>query len=683
MSRAPWLALLAVCASPVAHGQVQASLVSADKAIKPGQTITVALRLEHSAGWHTFWISAGIGYPTRLAWQLPPGWRAGGIQWPTPMLIRDVHGAITGQGYEGVTYLPVTLASPAKARPGDHVKLRAVAEWLMCSEVCVPGKAELALTLPLSAHRVCNISVRSALAQMPMPASSHALRVTATRDRGDILLSITGVGRTVAPHFFPQDELIRYDQPQRLRVKGGALRLTLPSRDHPTTAPERLVGVLGYTDPSGTYRGVNIDVPVEEHALRATRMTIGSGTSFSDSQTLSATLIELAILGGLVLNLMPCVFPVLAIKIVSFVNQAGESPHRIRLHGAAYALGVLMSFWALAGILALLRRGGEALGWGFQLQSPQFIFLLAAAFTVFALGLSGVFEFGIVMTRTGTVCDGASGYTGSFVSGLIATLVATPCSAPFLAPALGAALVLRPGQSLAVFTAIATGLSMPYVLLSAFPPALRLLPKPGPWIHTFKQLMAFPLYATVAYLAWVLAGETTSTGSLYALIGIVLIAMSVWAFGQLQLASSRPNVRRLALPTSFLLATSGLTLGWPSVRSVAELKWEAWSPERLTELRHEGRPVFVDFTARWCATCQANKYIVFGSSKVRSYVLSHHVALLEADWTNSDPRVTAELSRWHRAAIPFDLVYRPTAQSPAVMPEILTPTIVLKSLEGR
>ncbi len=683
MSRVPLLAILAVCATSVAHGQVQASLVSVDKSIKPGQSITVALRLEHSAGWHTFWINAGIGYPTRIAWQLPPGWRAGTIQWPTPLLIRDAQGAVTGQGYEGLTYLPVILAPPASARPGERVTLRAAAEWLMCSEVCIPREAELALTLPVSNSAEPDAPLRSALAQMPMPAVPHALRVAAARDRGAILLSIAGIGRIARPHFFPQDELIPYDQPQALRMEDGALRLTLPTQESSSSAPERLLGVLGYTDPNGTYRGLEIDTPVDEHAFLAPRMTSVEGPNPSAAPLLSTALIGLAILGGLVLNLMPCVFPVLAIKIVSFVRQAGDSPRRTRLHGAAYGLGVLVSFWALAGILDLLRHGGEALGWGFQLQSPQFVFLLAAAFTVFALNLSGVFEFGIAMIRTGAAFHGVTGYGASFVSGLIATLVATPCSAPFLAPALGAALVLRPEQSLVVFSAIAIGLSMPYVLLSAFPPALRLLPKPGPWVETFRQLMAFPLYATAAYLAWVLAGETTNSGSLHALIGLVLIAMSIWALGRLQLASSRVRARRLALTIPLVLAASGLVLGWPSARSATELKWEPWSPERLTTLRQEGRPVFVDFTARWCATCQANKYVVFGSSEVRRYVLAHHVALLEADWTNSDPRVSAELSRWHRAAIPFDLVYRPAAQSPAVLPEILTPTIVLRSLDGR
>jgi len=683
MSRAPFLAILALCVAPVAHGQVQASLVSATKSVQPGQPMTVALRLEHSDGWHTFWTNAGIGYPTRLAWQLPPGWRAGAIQWPTPVLIRDAQGAVTGQGYEGLTYLPVMLAPPASARPGERVTLRAAAEWLMCSEVCVPGRAELTLSLPLSDRSEPDTPVSAALAHTPIPAVPHAFLLAATRDHGDILLSIAGSGRIIGPHFFPQDELIHYDQPQTLRMDEGALRLTLPARERSSSAPERLLGVFGYTDPGGTYRGLKIDVPVDEHGLPGTRVNMVSATSPVAAPTLTAELIGLAILGGVALNLMPCVFPVLAIKIMSFVNQAGDSPRRTRLHGAAYGLGVLACFWALAGILGLLRHGGEALGWGFQLQSPQFVFLLAATFVVFALNLSGAFEVSIGLTLTGSGFHRASGYSGSFVSGLIATLVATPCSAPFLAPALGAALVLRPGQSVVLFTAIAIGLSMPYVLLSAFPPALRLLPKPGPWVQTFRQLMAFPLYATAAYLAWVLAGETTNSGSLDALIALVLIAMSVWAFGRFQLASSRLVTRRLALLTSLVLAASGLVLGWPSARSADELQWEPWSPERLVTLRREDRPILVDFTARWCATCQANKRIAFGSSDVRSYVLAHHVALVEADWTNSDPRVTAELSRWHRAAIPFDLVFQPAAQSPTVLPEILTPAIVLKSLEGR
>jgi thiol:disulfide interchange protein DsbD len=327
----------------------------------------------------------------------------------------------------------------------------------------------------------------------------------------------------------------------------------------------------------------------------------------------------------------------------------------------------------LAGLLAVLRAGGSPIGWGFQLQSPAFVFALAAVMLVFALNMSGLFEFGLSAMGAGAGLQMKSGFTGSFFTGVLATVVATPCSAPFLAPALGAALALSTFESFVVFTAIALGLSLPYLLLSAFPGAVKLLPRPGAWMETFKQFMAFPLYATVGYLVWVLAGQVNENG-------LVLIAMGIWVYGRWRAPGASPGRARFGLVGGAVLLVLGAWTGWPQPPAPTEVAWEPWSAERVAQLRAEGRPVYVDFTARWCATCQANKKLVFGSDEVRRVLAEKKFATLRGDWTNRDSKITAELERWGRSAVPFDLVYLPGRPEPLELPELLTAGIVLDAV---
>jgi thiol:disulfide interchange protein len=339
------------------------------------------------------------------------------------------------------------------------------------------------------------------------------------------------------------------------------------------------------------------------------------------------------------------------------------------------------SFWILAALLALLREGGNQLGWGFQLQSPAFVFGLAAVVLLFALNLSGVFEFGLSATGVGGELQMKSGYAGSFFTGVLATVVATPCSAPFLAPALGAALALSFAESFVIFTVIALGLSTPYLLLSAFPGAVRILPRPGAWMETFKQLMAFPLYATVGYLLWVLAGQVEENGLLDVFFGLVLVAMGAWIYGRFHGAGAGPGRTRFGAVACAALLASGAWAGWPRSSPSAAVTWEKWSPESVNQLRADGRIVYVDFTARWCATCQANKAVVFHSGDVLRAFRDKRVATLRGDWTNRDPQITAELAEYHRSAVPFNLIWLPGKSEPVILPPLLTPGIVLKAID--
>ncbi|HND61380.1 MAG TPA: protein-disulfide reductase DsbD family protein [Opitutaceae bacterium] len=700
-----WRALAALglvslaAATPVLaqESHVQASLVSSQESVQPGQSVTVALRFVHDPHWHTYWVNPGTGVATTLAWTLPDGYSAGDIQWPAPHVLKDHTGTVSGNGYEGETLFPVTIKVPASATPGSTVKLAAAAEWLMCDEMCVPGSAQLTLTLPVSAEAPkpdARWAAKIQAAVAALPVADPAWVVSASHDAKNVTLRVQpAAGQpTQAPapgdlHFFSDDNFIAYELPQEVKLDGGAYVLTLPISPDGTPGTKRLVGVLtaekGWR-PDGSLRGLRVDVEfgaAKAATAPAANPAAGKGGTATTGGLLGT--LALALVGGLILNLMPCVFPVLGIKILGFVNQSGSEKAKVVGHGLVFALGVLVSFWVLAGMLALLRQGGAQLGWGFQLQSPGFVFTLTALMLVFALNMSGLFEFGLSATGVGSGLQTKSGFAGSFFTGVLATVVATPCSAPFLAPALGAALALPVGESFLIFTAIALGLSLPYLLLSIFPQAVRVLPRPGAWMETFKQFMAFPLYATVGYLVWVLAGQTTESGLLMALFGLVLVAMAVWFYGRWNAPGASAGRARFGVVAGALVLLAGGWLGWPQPPAANEVTWEKWSPETVAKLRADGRIVYVDFTARWCATCQANKKLVFHSQEVLDYFRDKKIATLRGDWTNKDPQITAELAAYQRSAVPFNLIWMPGKSEPVILPELLTPDTVLNALRQK
>jgi len=681
--------LFAMIAAPsaIAQDQVKAQLVSPHSAVTPNSTFTAALRLEHKKPWHTYWINPGTGYPTSIKWDLPEGWSASEILWPTPIIIRDSHGTITGNGYEDITYLPIALTVPPDAEIGFPVTLRGHADWLMCADVCIPGNAPVELTLQI-AEEHSNYDTPHAEAMRKDLFSQRGLPegVSAMAERtGDtVILTLTGLSQTITnPWFFSSDEMVQYDAAQAVdQSVGGRLVISMQVTEYYDGEGSRLVGVLrqdGSWDEDREIPGLIIDLPFGVQTLDGEKPSIEANTSDSSAGSLFATL-GFALVGGLILNLMPCVFPVLGIKIMGFVQQAGEDRRKVVIHGWIFSLGVLASFWALAGLLAVLRAGGDQLGWGFQLQSPGFVFVLAAIMLVFGMAMSGVFEFGLSATGVGAKLQSKDGLSGSFFTGVLATVVATPCSAPFLAPALGAALALPVAQSFMVFTAIAVGLSLPYLLLSLFPGAVKILPRPGAWMETFKQVMAFPLYATVAYLVWVLVGQTTESASLMLMLGLTVVAMGTWIYGRFTVPGGSAISRRFGTVAGLAVILGGMMMGWPKAPAPDALVWEKWSPTAIARAQAEGRPIYVDFTARWCATCQTNKKVVFGSEEVTRALREQNVVLLKADWTNRDAAITAELAKWGRSAIPFNLVYLPDQAEPVVLPELLTPGIVLDAL---
>lgn len=698
---------LFVAALPAARAQVQATLVAADASVQPGRPFSVALHLVQKPHWHTYWVNPGTGAATSLSWALPPGWTAGDIQWPAPKVLTDGTGAVAGTGYDqDELFLPVTITPPANAKPGGMVELKATADWLMCKDSCMPGEAEGSLTLPVSADRPekdpkWGEAIRAVLAELP--SADPAWSVTANRDGRNVILTVTPseAARHMPQHlhFFAEDNYVAYELPQTVADMGKAgFVLTLPIFPDAPKNASRLVGVLTSENgwrADGSLPGLRVNVPfgdaksaigLFEGDSVSAPPSVGAGgaqgASSSAGGGLAGTLF-LAFVGGLILNLMPCVFPVLGIKILGFVGQSGTARSKVVAHGLVFTGGVLVSFWALASLLIALRASGDQLGWGFQLQSPGFVYFLASGLLVFGLNLSGVFEFGLSATGVGSGLQMKSGCAGSFFTGVLATVVATPCSAPFLAPALGAALALSAGRAIAVFTAIAIGISTPYLLLSIFPGAVKVLPRPGAWMETFKQAMAFPLYATVGYLLWVLAGQLTEGGQLAVIFGLVVIAMGVWVYGRWHGAGASVGRARFGLIAGFGLVALGIWTGWPRPPAPTEVTWDKWSPEAVASLRAADRIIYVDFTARWCATCQANKRLVFHSANVLRTFREEHIATLRGDWTSKDPQITAELARYNRSAVPFDLIWLPGRRDPVTLPELLTPEIVLRALQNR
>jgi thiol:disulfide interchange protein DsbD len=702
------LFFVALCALPATtQAQVKASLHALKTTFSSeARELVVGLRLEHEPHWHTYWLQPGTGLPTSLDWQLPPGWSAGPIRWPAPQRVYDSARNLTGNGYEGVVFLPITLTPPRDLAPGIAVTLRAKAEWLMCKDVCIPGSAELSLTLTPSAPGTMMTAAATdspegeallaTLDALPIPLPL-SWRATATQPGGPdgktIRLTIPSAATPRGePWFFDADATIAYDKPQPRVASSSsthsasapdqtALALTLS--DYADRAPSRLRGLLTFT--AGP--AYELDLPISSAPLAT-----GSGseapplpdkTSTPSEPASLPTLLGLAFLGGLILNLMPCVFPVLGLKIMGFVQQAESDRRKITLHGLAFTVGVLLTFWLLGGLLVTFWQGT---GWGTQLQNPAVNFSVAAIFLLFALSMSGVFEIGQSATRLGGVTAHKRGYAFTLLEGAFITVVATPCSAPLLGAAIGAALTTLPAsQAMLVFTFIALGLAAPYLLLSLFPQGVKLLPRPGAWMETLKQFLSFPIYAAVGFFLWVLVPQVSEDDHLTLIFGLVLIALGAWVYGHYTTFSAKPTRARFGLFGGTALVLLGALLGWPRPAAPTDLVWEPWSTERVAALRAEGRPIYIDFTARWCFTCQTNKKAVFagpGSGEVLKTFRERDVATLRADWTNRDPLITAELKRWDRAAVPFNLLYLPDHAEPTILPELLTPGIVLEALRA-
>jgi thiol:disulfide interchange protein/DsbC/DsbD-like thiol-disulfide interchange protein len=686
----------ALSGNTVATDNVKARLVSEVAAVGPGQAFWVALELDIRDGWHTYWRNPGdSGEPTKLAWQLPPGFTAGDIVWTTPH--RFEIAPLVNYGYAKHAVHLVQLTAPKELKTGAPLSLAAKASWLVCSDVCIPEDANLQLTIPGGAQAGGIDPAAAALfstARGELPSAQPA--PTSARISGDKLIITLGgewgatLSQITSLSFFPYDEGgIEYATPQTLTRTKGALELSMKIGYQPPKAGA-IRGVLVATEKNGTQTdSVPIEIAADFSGAGADQVKAGprfapaTKTNQEPEHSLP-TLLLFAVLGGLILNLMPCVFPVLSIKALSVMEQAQKHPAAVRAKGLVFAAGVIVSMLCLAGVLLVLRAGGEQLGWGFQLQSPLFVTLLVYLLLAVGLNLSGVFEVGGGLAGVGDNLTQGDSYSASFFTGVLATLVATPCSAPFMAPAVGAALTQAPINALCIFAALGVGISLPFVLLSFAPWMRRVLPKPGAWMDTLKQVFAFPVYATAAWLLWVVAQETSPFGLGAALAGSILIALAAWSFQKSRSTAGGGRVTVIATAVISLLLAIILPVRFADVAAAAPGEtaqagpkldeWQPYSAAKVAELSAAGRPLLVNFTASWCLTCLVNERNAFADAAVQEIFRDKKVALMKGDWTNRDPAITKALAAFGRAGVPLYVVYnsKPGSTEPMVLPQLLT-----------
>ena len=676
----------------VTTDQVRAELLAwAPDGVGPGKQVWLGLQLAHQPEWHTYWKNSGdSGLPTMLEWQLPASITAGEIAWPTPKKIPI--GTLANYGYEKTVLLPVPV-TVAENFSGTQLDVKLKAAWLVCRKECIPQEGDFSLSIPAkSSTAISSQLFQAAFDATPKQLGVGTSQVEVSDAKGKaIKVSLSGLpvslqGKNLA--FFPEtggviEPAAAWQQAWQGAVWTAQVPLSGQRTESPTVMP--LVVAL---DGDATGRAYRIDTPVKgewpkvaaaatlppalEAALKANASSGAAPLQASAPAIgLWAALLG-ALLGGLILNLMPCVFPVLAIKVVSFVHVKDQAS-RVTT-GLAYTAGVVLSFLALGALLLGLRAAGEQLGWGFQLQSPAVVAALAVLFTLMGLNLAGLFEFGSFLPTRVASLQAKNPAIDSFLSGVLATAIASPCTAPFMGASLGYALGLPAVQALAVFGAIGLGMALPYLAASMVPAVARALPRPGAWMVTFKQLMAFPMFATVVWLVWVL-GQQSGIDGAGALLGLlVLMALTIWAL------TLKGRTRTVMAAFSIAASAAALWAIGPNITRLQDASvstsqvasgWQAWEPGRVDQLNAQGQSVFVDFTAAWCVTCQYNKKTTLSDPAVLADIEAKKVALLRADWTRRDPAVTAALGQLGRSGVPVYVIYKP-GRAPVVLSEILS-----------
>jgi thiol:disulfide interchange protein DsbD len=682
-----WLALclalpsLAAAAGTVVQtDQVRAELLAhAPSGIAPGREIWLGLRLEHQPHWHTYWKNAGdSGLPTSFGWTLPAGAAAGDIDWPTPRQLPI--GPLLNFGYDGIALLPVpvTVSSPA----GESFRVRLEADWLVCKVECIPQSGtfefDLPVDRPITAH-----AAEFARGLAARPVSSAATQAEARIEGDALAFTVTGLPAAVKGRqatVFPEIAGV-VDNPAPLAQSwdGETWQARWPISAQRSESPEAMPLVLAFDGGNNLRVVATLATPwpgtggTAAHA--APTLATGEGISpISGPGLLTALLF--ALLGGVILNLMPCVFPVLSLKVLALAQHSG-SPRERWSSALAYTAGVILAFLALAGLLLAARAGGEQLGWGFQLQSPSTVAALAALFTLIGLNLAGVFEFGSLLPSGIASLRARDPTLDSFLTGVLAAAVASPCTAPFMGAALGAALTWPAAQGLAVFAALGLGVAAPYLLASAVPGVARWLPRPGRWMETFRAVLAFPMFATVIWLTWVLGQQAGIDGAAALLVALLALAFAAWWWGRRAENGPRRVFSTMAIAVLTVGAFAWAAPLWrpaaPGSRTAANVGalWQPWSPERVEQLRGEGRKVFVDFTAAWCVTCQYNKRTTLANAEVLAAFEANKVALLRADWTSRDAVIAAELRRLGRSGVPVYVVYA-GADAPRLLSELPT-----------
>lgn len=694
---------------------VHVQLVVPASAMNRGDAADAGFYFKLEPGWHIYWKNAGdAGEPPHVKWTLPDGVTAGPLQFPAPK--RLPLGPLMDFGYEDEALFPFKLNVAQASKPGPAV-LHAKVDWLVCQASCIPGKAELEVTRPVSSTPAQAVFVspdrdifKRLSGRLPKALPAEVKAVFQPSKEGFRLAVSTGRKETEAA-FFPADQdILDNPAPQRIAATATGLVLDLKKDANLTANPAQLKGVLelsggrayditalpgkipnaGPADaaavsPSAPSPAPSAPAPAAASVASVIAPTTPPPPAAPQSSSLGLLRAAgLAFLGGLLLNLMPCVFPVLFLKGLSLVHSGHKELHRLRVHGVVYTAGILASFWALVAVLLGLRAAGATLGWGFQFQSPVFLELMAGLLFFLGLSLAGQFEIGLTLTSAGGSLASRQGYTGSFFTGVLAVVVATPCTAPFMGAALGYALAQNAAVTFAVFTALALGLAAPYFALTLHPAWTRLLPKPGAWMEVMKQAVAVPIFLTAIGLAWVLAQAYGANLLAVLLATFLLLAIAGWFLGRWpaqRWAAAVAGLVLLAVVAICVVAPAKLA-ATPSTGSTTETEsgWQPWSAEAVARSQAAGRPVLVDFTAKWCLSCQVNERVALERPEVQQALADAHVALFKADWTRHDEAITQALAAMGRSGVPAYALYVPGEIGPRLLPEALTPGIVLDAL---
>ncbi|MEP7070784.1 MAG: protein-disulfide reductase DsbD domain-containing protein [Verrucomicrobiota bacterium] len=664
---------------------VQAEMLASTTAVVAGQPFLIGLRLRMTPGWHTYWKYPGdAGIPTDVKWQLPVGWKVGPIQWPIPQKLNEP-GDIQIYGYRDEALLVQKITPPARLTAESSV-LAAKVNWLVCEKICIPGEASLSLQFPVAATaQSANGEIFARVARQFPRSRPNDLSASWKSDPAGLTLDVSSpsLPADAALDFYPSPaENVAVGHPRLEGNHAGHwnFRIPLDAANHAFTSLPGLLVLKSQTSEEAWE--ISADAPSAKSSETA------ATTNWSDLMRF----LVFGFIGGFILNLMPCVLPVISLKIFGFVQQAGQDRARILRSGLAFIAGIFVWFLGLALVLVLLKSAGHEITWAFQFTNPYFVLAMSVVVLVFALNLFGVFEVTLPqwLNRGATEAGSAHGDAGSFFQGVFATMLATPCTAPFLGTALGFAFTQSATVILFMFGSIAAGMSAPYLLLSAQPGWLRFLPKPGPWMVRVKQLMGFLLLATLLFLLSVLGSQRGLGAVTWTSSFLLVVSVACWLFGGFVTPLATPRGRVATLLTILvLLAAAGFYfIGEKFPRTVASSNptensagWEKFTPERLATELQEGRPVFIDFTAEWCITCKFNESAVLETAAVRSAFTQREIVKLKADWTNGDPAITKMLKQFGRPGVPLYVLYPGNTAEPFVFPELLTKNILLEKLE--
>ncbi len=719
------LAALPAGAQPADAAHTRASLKADASSLLPGSTVSVGVLLRMDRGWHTYWVNAGeAGLPTEIVWTLPDGFLTGAIQWPLPNKYIEA-GDVMTYGYKDETMLLVPLTVPQSARPGERVTLKAEVSWLECEKTCVPGREVITLTLPVGdGQRDPATASLFDLYRTRIPARLTDVRnisVSSRESAGAVVLALTpGSGVTLSQEsvdFYPMSgEPLTVG---RSVVSADGRTITIPvASAQPPGGGRTLEGVVVYRNGGGGRVGAVVGIPLSASLLSGGVGPVADGgilgRTFTtieqpgSSQPLWLYLL-FAVVGGLLLNIMPCVLPVIALKIFGLMKMSGNEPKKVKRLGWAFSTGILFSFLVLALIVILLQYAGGQVGWGFQFQEPLFVVAMAAVVFAFGLSLFGVYEIqlpGAALAGVGSLAakqeKGGKGYAASFWEGVFATILATPCTAPFLGSALGFAFAQPPGVILLIFASVAFGMALPYLLITSRPAWLKYLPKPGAWMETAKQFMGFLMMATVLWLLYILGKQlgveaVVWTGSFLLSIAVAawLIgrfatltatrarAYAVWALSLLIVAGAYLLFMESTLNVRALIAGEQAPEASGGERSDEGIQWQPFSLQALDRELGAGSPVFIDFTAEWCLTCKVNERTVLVNREVVDAFAERGIVPFKADWTNRNPEITRLLKKFGRSGVPLYVLFpagRPEA--PIVLPEVITPSIVIDALKS-